>query len=294
MAAACGRTRGGATPLPPGTRVIQPTPDFGSSSQGESGATQNANRAADAVRDRIAQQRAQATPTQNSAGDLPASTPSALQVHPELAVFARPTALGIVVGGGVLYAAPGGGAVVNMQVGTTLTITGRSADGGWYAAYLADGTAGWAPASQVRVFGDAGGLEVVQDSLGPAAVATMIAEASRPQQPLVTPVAGQPATQGGGVAPPAGAPDTAPAITGPSITVVVEGANVRSGPSTEFPVVGGLYQDDQAALLARNGSGDWVQVQLPDSVGWIFAPLVETSVPISELAVAEPPVASDP
>ncbi len=217
-----------------------------------------------------------------------------LQLHPELAVFDRPTALGIVVGGGALYAVPGGGAVVNMQVGATLTITGRSADGGWYAAYLADGTAGWALASQVRVFGDAGGLEVVQESLGPAAVATMIAEASRPQQPLVTPAAGQAATQGGGAAPAAGAADTAPVITGPSVTVVVEGANVRAGPSTEFPVVGGLYQNEQAALLARNGSGDWLQVQLPDSVGWIFAPLVETSVPISELAVAEPPAANEP
>lgn len=294
MAAACGRARGAPTPLPPGTRVVQPTPDFSSSTQGNAATTQNAIPAADAVRNRIAQQQAQATPTPITAGDPPTSTPSVLETHPELAVFARPTALGIVVGGGVLYAAPGGGAVVNMQVGTTLTITGRSADGGWYAAYLADGTAGWAPASQVRVFGDAGGLEVVQDSLGPAAVATMIAEASRPQQPIVTPVAGQAATQEGGVAAPVDAPDTASAITGPSVTVVVEGANVRSGPSTEFPVVGGLYQNEQAALLARNGSGDWLQVQLPDSVGWIFAPLVETSVPISELAVAEPPPASDP
>ena len=292
MVAACGRRPGGEpTALPPGTRVAQPTPDFSAPGQGDTAATESVDRAAETVRNRLAQRQAQATqaPTPPKSDARPAPTQSTLVANPELSVFNRPTALGIVVAGGPLYAAPGGGAVVNMQVGATLTITGRSADGGWYAAYLADGTAGWAPASQVRIFGDAGGLEVVQESLGPAVVATMIAEASKPLESLATVAARLTATRT--VDSPSAAatpqPDTAPAITGPSVTVVVEGANVRSGPGTGFAVVGGLYENEQAALLARNEGGDWVQVQLPESVGWIFASLVSTSVPIAELPVVE-------
>lgn len=293
LAAACGRAPGGPTPLPPGERVAQPTPDFSAPAQGTTAAAPNANNAAEAVRNRIAQQRAQPTSPRTSTGDLPTSTPSVLQLHPELAVFDRPTALGIVVGGGALYAAPGAGAAVNMQVGTTLTITGRSADGGWYAAYLADGTAGWAAASQVRVFGDAAGLEVVQDSLGPVAVATLIAQASLPQQPFAT-AAATPSPANGASAGTAPQPDAPPSLTGPAVTVVVEGANVRAGPGTDFPVVGLLYANDRAALLGRSQAGDWLHVRLPDSLGWIFAPLVETSLPIADLPVVDPPPADEP
>ena len=299
MVAACGR-RPGAEPtaLPPGTRVAQPTPDFSAPGQGDTAATESVDRAAETVRNRLAQRQAQATqaPTPPKSNARPAPTQSTLVANPELSVFSRPTALGIVVAGGPLYAVPGGGAVVNMQVGATLTITGRSADGGWFAAYLADGTAGWAPASQVRVFGDAAGLEVVQESLGPAVVATLIAEASKPQESLATVAARLTATRT--VDSPSAAatpqPDTAPAITGPSVTVVVEGANVRSGPGTDFPVVGGLYQNESAALLGRNQTGDWLQIELPNGPAWIFAPLVQTTVPIPELPIAELPLIDPP
>ena len=294
LAAACGRGPGGPTPLPPGERVAQPTPDFSAPAQADPAPTQNAGPAAAAIRNRIAQQQTQASPTRTSTGNAPTSTPSVLQVHPELAVFDRPTALGIVVGGGALYAAPGAGATVNMQVGTTLTITGRSADRGWYAAYLADGTAGWAAASQVRVFGDAAGLEVVQDSLGPVAVATLIAQASLPQQPLATAAVTPPPANGASAPPSPEEPDAPPSLTGPAVTVVVEGANVRAGPGTDFPVVGLLYQNDRAALLGRSQAGDWLHVRLPDSLGWIFAPLVETSLPVADLPVVDPPPAPDP
>jgi len=145
----------------------------------------------------------------------------------------------------------------------------------------------------VRVFGDAAGLEVVQDSLGPVAVATLIAQASQPQQPLAT-TAVTPPPANGASAQPATEPDAPPSLNGPAVTVLVEGANVRAGPGTDFPVVGLLYQNDRAALLGRSQSGDWLHVQLPDSLGWIFAPLVETSLPIADLPVVDPPPAPDP
>ena len=296
---ACGRRPGEPTPLPPGTRQAQPTPDFSVPAQADT-AAETADQVAESLRTRLARQRTQTARTAAPAATADASpAPSVLRTYPSLAVFSRPTALGILSGGGILYSAPGAGVVANLQLGATLTITGRSADGAWFAAYLADGTAGWVPAPQVRVFGDANQLEIVQESLGPAVVATLIAEASKPQEPISTVVVRLTATTAGASASPDTTPQppaaaTATAMTGPTITIIVEGANLRTGPGTNFPVVGGLYQDEKAPLLGRNQNGDWLQVQLPESIGWIFAPLVQTSLPIAELPAIDPPPTPEP
>ena len=294
---ACGRRPGQPTPLPPGTRVAQSTPDFSAPAQADS-PTQTADQVADSLRARLAQQRtptAPAPPSAASADANPAPTPSALSAYPSLAVFNRPTALGILSAGGLLYSAPGAGVLANLQIGATLTITGRSADGAWFAAYLADGIAGWVPAAQVRVFGDANQLETVQESLGPAVVATLIAEASKPQEPITTVVVRlTPAPPPPHPLPSPSPPAATPQITGPAVTVLVEGANLRAGPGTDFPVVAGLYQDEKAPLLGRNQTSDWLQVQLPETTAWIFAPLVQTSIPISELPAIDPPPTPEP
>ncbi len=283
LLAACGRRPTEPTPLPPGTPVAQPTPDFSAPAQPDN-ATRTASQTAQSLRTRLAQE-ISLTPAV-SPEVPPAVSPEVppavtLALDPSLDVFNRPNALGILAGGGILYAAPGGGARANLQVGATLTITGRSADGAWYAVYLADGVAGWVPAAQVRVFGDAAELETVEESLGPAVVATLIAQASQPQAPI-TLAAASPT--------PAVSPEVPPAVS-PSVavTVIVEGANLRAGPGTDYPVVGVLYQNDTAALLGRNQAGDWLQLQRPDGPAWIFAPLVQTTVPIADLPIIDPP-----
>lgn len=165
LVAACGRGPGDPTPLPLGTRVAQPTPDFSVPAAGDGVAPASASRIEDTLRTRLAQQQPQAAPTPlpttEGAGPVPA--PSSGRADSGFSVFNLSTALGILAGGGPLYSAPGGGVVVNLQVGATLTITGRSGDGGWFAGYLSDGTPGWVPVSQVRIFGDADELEVVQE-----------------------------------------------------------------------------------------------------------------------------------
>ena len=292
LLAACGRRPTEPTPLPPGTRVVQPTPDFSAPAQPET-SPQSADQVAQSLRTRLAQQQTQTAPT--PASTLTPAVSPAVPLAVPLAVFSRPTALGILSAGGLLYSAPGGGVVANLQIGATLTITGRSADSVWFAAYLADGIAGWVPAAQVRVFGDANELETVQESLGPAVVATLIAEASKPQVPISAVTVRLTATTTAAASPQSTpAPPATPAITGPAVTVIVEGANVRSGPGTDFPVVAGLYQDEQAALLGRNQSGDWLQLQLPQTTGWIFATLVQTTVPIAELPLIDPPPTPEP
>ena len=292
LLSACGRRPTEPTPLPPGTPVVQPTPDFSAPAQVGSAnqpTDQSESRTAQSLATRLAQQRAPQTPTAASAA--PAPTQSLLGAYPSLAVFNRPNALGILAAGGILYTAPNGAARANLQVGATLTITGRSADSAWFAAYLADGTAGWVPAAQVRVFGDTSQLETVNESLGPAVVATLIAQASQPQTPITLPSAtpAAPATDAQSAADPAPTPTPAPQISGPALTVIVEGANLRAGPGTDYPVVGGLYQDAQAPLLGRNQAGDWLQLQLPTGPAWIYAPLVQTTTPIPDLPTIDPP-----
>lgn len=314
LLSACGRRPEEPTPLPPGTPVAQPTPDFSAPAQPD-GATDGAtDGAAQALRTRLAQQRAGETSTAASPSPAAPTATPALLLDRSLDVFNRPNALGILSGGGFLYAAPGGAVRTNLQAGATLTITGRSADGAWFAAYLADGVAGWVPAAQVRVFGDATELEVVQESLGPAVVATLIAQASQPQTPITlasptpaAPSATDPAADSTAAPPAAADPAAAPSaadpaadstaaaeITGPALTVTVEGANLRAGPGTGYPVVGVLYREETAALLGRNQAGDWLQLQRPDGPAWIFAPLVQTTVPIAGLPPIDPPPTPQP
>ena len=300
LISACGRRPGGPTPLPPGARVVQPTPDFSALAQAPT-ATRIGAQAAQTLRTRLARQRLQTTPTAASTltPAVPTRTPGPNLLTPAalLDVFSRPSALGILSGGGLLYAAPAGAVCANLPIGATLTLTGRSADGAWFAAYLADGVAGWVPAAQVRVFGDAAELEIVQESLGPAVVATLIAQASKPQDPIgavvvrltatATPAgaSAHPAPQSPAVAPAI----TASAITGPAVTVIAGGANLRAGPGVDFPIVSVLYQNETAALLGRNRNGDWLQLQRPTGPVWIFAPLVQTTVPITDLPILDPP-----
>ncbi len=292
LLAACGRRPTAPTPLPPGTRVVQPTPDFSAPAQPDTPA-QSADQVAQSLRTRLAQQQSQTAPNPDST--LTPAVPPAVSPAVPLTLFSQPTALGILSGGGLLYSAPAGPIAATLQVGATLTLTGRSADGAWFAAYLADGIAGWVPAAQVRVFGDANQLETVEESLGPAIVATLIAEASKPQESIsavtvrLTATAAAASTGDASPQTTPAPPAADPEITGPAITIIVEAANLRTGPGTDFPVVGGLYQDEKAPLLGRNQNGDWLQVQLPETTAWIFAPLVQTTLPIADLPTIDPP-----
>ena len=269
LVSACGQPGGGApTALPPGTRIAQPTPDF-SAPQEEVMVSPTVD-LAEMIRRQLVQERASPLETPTATARPPQTLAAPLA---SLSVFSRPTALGILPVASPLYTAANGNPIATLPVGTTLTISGRSADQAWFAVYLADGTAGWVPVSQVRVFGDTEALEIVQESVGPALVATLVAEASNPPAPIGTAV----------TRPTAEPPTTSNRAF---VSVLVEAVNVRAGPSTDFPIVGGLFQEEQVALLARNQNSDWVQVELPAGIiGWIFAQLVEPSQPIVELPI---------
>lgn len=65
--------------------------------------------------------------------------------------------------------------------------------------------------------------------------------------------------------------------------------NIRSGPSTNDDILGGLATGEQLLASGRLTDGSWLRVELPDgSVGWVFAELVTSEGEISTLNMVDP------
>jgi len=93
-------------------------------------------------------------------------------------------------------------------------------------------------------------------------------------------------------------PPTATPLPKPQI-VIVSDINVRSGPSTLYPLLGRLEQGQQFDIVARNEAGDWWQFCcLAGNAGWVSASLVQVSGPADTVAVAgdiaPPPATATP
>lgn len=72
--------------------------------------------------------------------------------------------------------------------------------------------------------------------------------------------------------------------------------NARSGPGTDYPIVGSLRQGETYEVTGRNQAGDWWQFTLKDQPAWVKAALVRagdqtSSVP---LVVPSPPPTAPP
>ncbi len=66
--------------------------------------------------------------------------------------------------------------------------------------------------------------------------------------------------------PSTGAQDTG----GPGLTVLTRALNVRSGPGTNYPVIGGLKQGVDIAIVGRHSASGWWQIALTDGkTGWV-------------------------
>ena len=82
---------------------------------------------------------------------------------------------------------------------------------------------------------------------------------------------------------------------GPFITVNLDQdhANVRSGPSTLYPMVGYLLSGQTAPAKGRNG--DWILIEypgVPTGMAWVYGPLV--TVTGGALPIIEPPPTPTP
>ena len=83
---------------------------------------------------------------------------------------------------------------------------------------------------------------------------------------------------------------------GPTITVNTDQnqINVRSGPATDYPIVGVLVSGQRAPALGRSAGGDWIVIVYPGvegGVAWVYAPLVTVS---GSLPIVEPPPTPTP
>jgi uncharacterized protein YraI len=221
-----------ATALPPDVaRPSQPTPDFD-------------NPAADFRLTPVAM------PTW--AAPAVAATPVPLPARPTVVapLEQTPTALGIAIVPLVLAASPNGPSITELPVGTTLTITGRSADGAWLAGYTSAGVAGWVPTSAVTLFGGAD-LTIVERAVPPAAVATLIATAMLP------------VTLPEGVA----AAD-APADRPTGTVLPAEGVALLQSPQPAATEVGRIAAGQRVQIIGRSADGSWLVVMAGSALGW--------------------------
>ena len=58
---------------------------------------------------------------------------------------------------------------------------------------------------------------------------------------------------------------------GPLVTAGDSNINIRSGPGTDYPVIGTLPAGESMAITGRNADASWWQVETPGGAGWIAA-----------------------
>ena len=134
------------------------------------------------------------------------------------------------------------------------------------------------------------------DAAGAAAAAAPVAPVtSNDAEPTVqpTPTAEAPSLLGllPTPTPLAPAPTAAPVEAAPvaptsATATVLLGANLRSGPGTDFGVLGAAQQGETVTLVGRNADATWFQTE---AGAWIFAQLLDTAP--TDLPVVETPAA---
>lgn len=83
--------------------------------------------------------------------------------------------------------------------------------------------------------------------------------------------------------------ESTPELTTIEVTAT-GGVNVRSGPSTNSPVIGSLSNGETVIANGRNSDAAWLRIQVPDSdaLGWVFAELMTTAGDSQQLMEVDP------
>lgn len=150
-------------------------------------------------------------------------------------------------------------------------------------AYLAPAAATPAQVAQATV-----APTVLSATLEPAATAAPVVT----EAPVKAPTATEAPTKT------AAAPTSSPTPEPQNARVVADGAvNLRSGPGKAYPVVGSLGAGQEAAIVARNASGDWWQIEYSGArQAWVAGTVVRVLGAIDAVAVAQnipaPPTAA--
>ena len=109
-----------------------------------------------------------------------------------------------------------------------------------------------------------------------------------PEQPTPVPAAPTPVPE---------QPTPVPAACTPSATANI-GLNVRSGPSVDYPVIGGIPEGDTAQVTGRSGDSTWWEIVHNGSQGWVSAKYVVVActenVPVVVAPTPPPPTSPPP
>ncbi len=88
------------------------------------------------------------------------------------------------------------------------------------------------------------------------------------------------------------------ALSGPGLTIVNDTVNVRSGPGTEYALVGQMAKGATAAVRGKSADGAWWQIDYPSApggLGWVFGDLAQANPAAAGVAVASaPPLPTSP
>ncbi len=140
-------------------------------------------------------------------------------------------------------------------------------------------TAADTPVEIPAVAADAGVVAPAAGDAAPAVQPTATADAPSLLGLLPTPTPLAPA--------PTAAPvEAAPAAPQPATATVLLGANLRSGPGTDFGIVGAAQQGETVTLVGRNADSTWFQTE---AGAWVFAQLLDNAP--ADLPVVETPPA---
>lgn len=189
-----------------------------------------------------------------------------------------PSALGIATGGATLLDSPAGRSLLSLPAGATVTVTGRSSDGRWLAAFTSDGVAGWVAATALRLYG-ADDLTVVEEAISMEPVAMILAEAMKPVgRSMSEYLQSLTAT-----------PEPSVMMDAPSNGVVISSIrlNLRNAPDRSASIVGKIEPQANVTALARSADGAWLQVQSASGEGWVSAEFVRLNDDLGALPVAE-------
>jgi uncharacterized protein YraI len=149
-----------------------------------------------------------------------------------------------------------------MPVGTNVALDGRDPTGTWVRGISQNNEIGWMAARYLTISNDAVFALPVIDREAPITVGAP-APGTVPAAPAVAAPA-QPE-----------APAAPASIEGGTVANATTTVNMRSGPSTEYRVVGALQAGQQINLDGRDGTITWVRgINSDGRIGWVSASFV--------------------
>jgi uncharacterized protein YraI len=123
------------------------------------------------------------------------------------------------------------------------------------------------------------------------------AVSATPFVPVILPTQTLPTQAPPPQAQPTQAPPAAPTTqSGPILTITTD-ANIRTGPGTNYPVLGGLPAGSTATVVGRDSGAQWYVITYYNSQGWVFSGLGNytgdtNSLPV--IAAPPPPATATP